>query len=783
VDALRDRVIAAVGDLYEIEAEIGRGGAGVVYRARDVRLRRRVALKVLPPDLAFRPDVRRRFLREAETAAGLSHPSIVPIFSVDERDGIVYFVMALVEGESLGQRLRREPRPPLRFVERVLVDVADALAYAHARGVIHRDIKPDNILLDPQGRPLVTDFGIARALEADQRLTVTGIAVGTPAYMSPEQAMGEHEVDGRTDIYSLGVVGYQMLAGAPPFSAATAAAMLMKQLGEEPPSLAARRPDAPPALVRAVERALAKKRADRWPDAAAFHLAILGDSAAGHAQTPLRANGQSPRPSPARVEVVAAAAPLPAAPRPAAQPPAQSPPLPPFAALPAVTPTGWGRDERRLWKEQQRARQQLYREQQRLWKQGRGERPPKPERPIPDRIRAMRRSLAGYTSITLGLAGINFLTTPEFPWFLFPAMGMGMPLLGQMGSLWADGIGLRQVLTADAATLATPRRPAGPAPGSAVAPLAPGAHTAPAAFATPGASAALAVPLTPSVPPGTLSVPERVEGFRRRVGVAAAMGAVSAVSLSVGAPLGIEALLPVFIASTATAVVTGAAALRRGLSLGALGLRMREMIQGTWRDTLPARNPRLAAQLLAEETARLAPPELFAGPYGEVVRRAAADRTAILDVLHKLAPADRAMIPDVAPTVTALVERVASLAASLHRMEPDVSASALAAIEGRLTAARAEPAGKGAAEHERKVALLERQAQTMRELLERRATLLAQLESASLALQNVHLDLVKLRSGGIGSSLADLTSATQEARALSREIGYAIDAAADTRRI
>ena len=748
MDALRDRVTAAVGDLYEVEAEIGRGGAGVVYRARDLRLRRRVALKVLPPDLAYRQDVRSRFLREAETAAGLSHPSIVPIFSVDERGGIVYFVMALVEGETLGERLRREPRPPLRFVERVLVDVADALAYAHARGVVHRDIKPDNILLDSQGRPLVTDFGIARALLADQRLTVTGMAVGTPAYMSPEQAMGEHDVDGRSDLYALGVVGYQMLAGAPPFSAATAAAMLMKQLGESPPSLAARRPDVPATLVHAIERALAKKPADRWPDAAAFHLAVTGDPAAAHAQTALRANGQLARQSPVRADAVAARAAAPLINLP-----------PPFAALPPVTPTGWGRDERRLWKEQQRQRQQLYREQQRMWKQGRGG-VAKKERTVGDRIRAMRRSLAGYTSITLGLAGINFLTTPDFPWFLFPAMGMGMPLLGQMGSLWADGIGLKQVLTADTATLAaTP--PA--ASGSA---------------ASPPASPPAAAP-----PPGAPTVSERVESFRRRAGMTAGLGALSALSLSIGAPLHIEPLLPVFIVSTLSAVVTGASTLRRGFSLERLGLRMREMLGGTWRQTLPLRNPQLAVQLLAEETARLGSPELFAGPYGDAVRRAANDRVVILDVIQKLAPADRAMIPDVAPTVTALVERVASLAASLHRLEHDVSAEALASIERRLAAARAEPAGATPADHERKVALLERQAQTMRELLQRRTTLLAQLESASLALQNVRLDLVKLRDGGIGSSLTDLTNATQEARALSREIGYAIDAAADTRKL
>src|ERR671939_1982568 len=140
-----DRVVAAVGDLYDVDAEIGRGGMAIVYRATDVRLRRRVAVKVLPPDLAFRADVRTRFLREAETAAQLNHPNIVPIYSVDERDGLVYFVMAYVDGESVGQRLAREGPLPIEDVRRITREVADALAYAHAHGIVHRDVKPDNI--------------------------------------------------------------------------------------------------------------------------------------------------------------------------------------------------------------------------------------------------------------------------------------------------------------------------------------------------------------------------------------------------------------------------------------------------------------------------------------------------------------------------------------------------------------------------------------------------------------------------------------------------------------
>ena len=265
---LRDRVTSAVGDLYLIGQEVGRGGMAVVYAAEDVRLQRKVALKVLPPDLAFRPEVRERFVREAQTAARLNHPHIVPIYAVHEVQGLVCFAMSLVEGESLAARIVREGRPSFGFVANVLEQMADALAYAHASGVVHRDIKPDNVLLDrDSGRAMVTDFGIARAVESGSRLTQTGVAVGTPAFMSPEQAMGDKEVDGRSDLYSVGVIGYLMLAGKLPFEAASTPAMLMKHVSETPPSLRAYRPDAPRVLVEILERCLAKKPGDRWESA------------------------------------------------------------------------------------------------------------------------------------------------------------------------------------------------------------------------------------------------------------------------------------------------------------------------------------------------------------------------------------------------------------------------------------------------------------------------------------------------------------------------------------
>ncbi|MFL5580878.1 MAG: protein kinase domain-containing protein [Gemmatimonadaceae bacterium] len=268
-----ERVLSAN---YEVDREIGRGGFGIVYRAKDRRLKRPVAIKLLPPELAFRSEIRTRFLREAETAAQLSHPNIVPIYAVDEREGLVFFVMGLVEGDNVAKRLHDRGALDVSEARRILREVADALAYAHARGVIHRDIKPDNIILDRDtGRPMVTDFGIAKAVaEGDSRLTATGMALGTPAYMSPEQAAGEREIDGRSDLYSLGIVGYQMLCGDVPFQANNTPAMLVKHLSERPRPVDERREGLPPDLARAVMMLLEKDPNDRFPSAQALVVAL-----------------------------------------------------------------------------------------------------------------------------------------------------------------------------------------------------------------------------------------------------------------------------------------------------------------------------------------------------------------------------------------------------------------------------------------------------------------------------------------------------------------------------
>ena len=267
---LRSHVARVLAPTYELDKEIGRGGMGIVFLAKDSRLKRNVAIKLLPPELAFRSEIRSRFLKEAETAAQLSHPSIVPIYSVDERQGLVYFVMAYIDGDNLAKRIHdKGPIEPTE-ARRILREVADALSFAHERGVVHRDIKPDNILLDSQsGRPMVTDFGIARAVSegGGDRLTATGIAIGTPAFMSPEQSAGDRSLDGRSDLYSLGVVAYQMLCGDLPFVANNTPAMLVKHLSEAPVPIERRSGNVPADLARAVMLCLEKSPADRFASA------------------------------------------------------------------------------------------------------------------------------------------------------------------------------------------------------------------------------------------------------------------------------------------------------------------------------------------------------------------------------------------------------------------------------------------------------------------------------------------------------------------------------------
>ena len=264
---------AALSGTYAIERELGRGGMATVYLARDIRHQRRIALKVLRPELAVTlgPD---RFLHEIRIAAGLQHPHILPVFDSGEAAGQLWYSMPYVEGETLRDRLRREKQLPLDDACRIALQVLSALEYAHGHGVIHRDVKPENILLEDD-QAVLADLGIARAVTAvgEERLTETGLSLGTPAYMSPEQACAERTIDGRTDIYSVGCVLYEMLAGEPPYTGPSPQAIVARRLTEPPPRLRTIR-DAPEALERTIHRALARNAADRFATAREFARAI-----------------------------------------------------------------------------------------------------------------------------------------------------------------------------------------------------------------------------------------------------------------------------------------------------------------------------------------------------------------------------------------------------------------------------------------------------------------------------------------------------------------------------
>jgi serine/threonine-protein kinase len=390
---------------------------GVVYHARDERLKRKVAVKVLPPELAFREEIRTRFLREAETAARLSHPHIVPIHSVGEGpDGLVYFVMAYVDGESLGARLKRRERLPPEEARRIMMETADALGAGHALGIIHRDVKPDNILLEgSRGRTVLTDFGIAKALTSTTgpgTLTATGVAIGTPHYMSPEQAAGDREIDGRSDIYSLGVVGYQMLAGELPFSAPTVPGILLKQITEQAPNLIDRSPTCPEDLASCVMRSLEKEPESRWPTADALRRALESRSAPPYRPS-RRTSGGEARRGESR-----------------------------FGAPPARL-SGGGRPEQLDRKLERR------RSTRQLKKDPKSDLTPSGE---PKMVAKFRDSFVSWASVCGGLAvldlimggGINFAQWVAIPW-------AGFGLLPQYMKLWQTGYSWRDVLNRPAA--------------------------------------------------------------------------------------------------------------------------------------------------------------------------------------------------------------------------------------------------------------------------------------------------------------------------------------------
>jgi serine/threonine-protein kinase len=635
VESLRDRVIDAIGSQYELEDEIGRGGMSVVYRARDLRLNRPVAIKVLPPELAHDQAIRARFTREAQTAAQLAHAHIVPIYDVGERNGIAWLVMAMLTGGNLATLLAHEPRLPIEEVRRFLREVADALDYAHQRGVIHRDVKPDNILIDrDSGRALVSDFGIAWAMEAASRLTVTGIAVGTPTYMSPEQAVGERALDGRSDIYSLGVLAYQMLTGRVPFTASNSMALLLKHVTERPRPILDLRPDTPPAMSQAIERALLKSPEDRWPTAGTLRDALSIDA----------------RPAPSwrteRAEPVRYISPVPASKR--------------------------------------------------------------------ERRRDSRRSENRYPS----------------------------PL---------------------------PAHPALPDRADV-------ALTAPVMHGNVVVEQAHLVPLTKDQREdlrlwhGRVNVLDRIIAMRWYVWltIGAAIASMGGVALAVeeeAVPLVLAPLIPFYMARKLWL---------RGKSLREAGLKLRRVLlmpRAKW--VLPS------LKATDKQLAKVAPREVLDGPAGAAIRSAAEDRAAILGIISGLPKADRKMLPEVEPAVNALVERIGHMARMLHRMDGADPAS-LDELDARIAQMQREGLSL---EGERRLALLKRQRSSLVELAESRSTLAQQLDNAVLMLGNLRLDMVKLRTSGLHSGLSDVSSATQEVRALSREIGLMLEAAQEVKSV
>jgi serine/threonine-protein kinase len=788
---LRDRVTAAFGDQYFIGDEVGRGGMAVVYAAEDVRLQRHVALKVLPPDLAFRSDVRERFVREAQTAARLNHPNIVPIYAVHEQAGMVCFAMSLVTGESVAALIGRDMHPAPERIAAILEQVADALAYAHASGVVHRDIKPDNILLDREsGRALVTDFGIARAAESGSRLTQTGIAVGTPAFMSPEQATGEKDVDGRSDVYSLGVVGYLLLSGRLPFQAASTPAMLLAHVSETPPSIASLRPDAPRALVEILERALAKRPADRWESAMAMRDALRRVQRDGSLQAPNPARPTT-APSYAAASQTASAAAQYArdlaaqeverakraardytdrhghraedwSPRNVGQlgqanAPLQpmAPPVPLVPHLPPLSPNA-SREEFREWrravKEQRRdARDRMKQEIRQGIVVGisaglSASDAVNLSRPLPVQISRFRRSVVSSGATILFLGAINAITSRQFPWAIFPAFGISMGLLAQWGQLRDQGVRWSQIFGDE--------------------------------------SARDALDVTPQAP---LTKPQliarAVSSFKRRLTWMAGSAAVALGSAALGAALhgGGRLLVLPFAAALFTGALASVGSIVAASRLRALGVPLSSAFDDEWKQIAAVADDRPRDVRLRELLSQVAGDTVLLSSYGDAVRSAVDDRLTIKESSSKLTDADKAMVPDVEPTADALLERIGALASGLERLQRDLPVDALTQLESRIASVEAE--AESAPDRERRLMLLTRQRDSLRELVDRRDTMARQLESATLAMRSLRLDMMKLRTLGVGAAIGDVTNATQEARALSRDIGRAVEAADEVRRL
>ncbi len=676
---LRTVVERALTSAYELDREIGRGGMGIVYRAKDRRLKRPVAIKILPPELAYRSEIRTRFLREAETAAQLSHPHIVPIYAVDEAEGLVFFVMACIDGDNLGKRLHDRGPLPIEDVRRILAEVADALAYAHARGVVHRDIKPDNILLDTdEDRALVTDFGIARAIieGSDARLTATGMAIGTPAYMSPEQSAGDREIDGRSDLYSLGVVAYQMLAGELPFQATSTPAMLVKHLSERPVPIDQRRPDCPAELATIVMRLLEKEPAHRPSGAAELESMLRGGSAVTPAsfsttQPPLARHAPIP-PGPNSTPRGANAPYAPAPTRPAAS---GSPfgDAQPYGRVPATfhgdtaeteafTPTA---DDYSRWDAAS--------------------------------VVEFRRKLGWFAIVGSVLFVIGVIGDSDF----FGFLGLWAVYIAfKYAKLWSNGYDWRDVLR-------EPRE-------------------------------RLFADVAAEWGDGMQAIFDRdkrarVRDRERRRRLTSA---------------------------------TRPAALPPGSGYGGFGSAGAAGSHGV---ATYGPGPGFNPQAL--------------GAHAEVVRQAVSDRDEIQRLLATMPKPERDRIPEVGPSARALADKVQALAVMVAELERTESPGGVAALEQEIARLEAEanPLDRERSEARvKRLAVLKRQRRATAESSRRREAAASKLENCRLALQNMRIDLVRLRTGSGGSPL-QVTSVAERAMALAREVDGLVGAADDVR--
>ncbi|MHB0948607.1 MAG: serine/threonine-protein kinase [Gemmatimonadaceae bacterium] len=652
---LRAHVERALRAHYELDMEIGRGGMGIVYLAKDTRLKRRVAIKVLPPELAFRSEIRSRFLREAETAASLSHQHIVPIYGVDEVEGLVFFAMAYVDGDNLAKLLHEKGVLPIEDVRRITREVAEALAYAHSRGVVHRDIKPDNVLLDKEtGRAMVTDFGIARAMTdgADSRLTATGMAIGTPTYMSPEQAAGEREIDGRSDLYSLGILAYQMLCGEPPFNATSTPAMLVKHISERPTPVEQRRVDVPEDLARAVMLLLEKDPAMRFPSAAALVAALDGGEMpvgreGGPAASGLERRGELRAAASARTVSPRSPESL-YSPRPEAPVPRSSYAEPTSAELTGYVPTP---DEVRRWESHP--------------------------------VEQFRKKVAPYLFVNgvivlFAIFSGSDIITVTVLWSIYIAY--------RYARLWSDGYDWRDVF----------RQP---------------------------------------------QDRELIDVFEEWVE-------------------GVKALFnPEKRRELKERRRDRALARPSGMRLGA-GASPASGYPGSY-----------GAGVRPSSGAMLPPAE------ADRVRRAQSDRDEILRLVDALPAPARAQLPDVKRSAIALSDKVEELAIAMAMIERDRVAGGLEAVDAeidRLEAA-ANPLEPGSEDRVRRLSFLRRQRRAILELDKRRQVVADKLETCVAALQNMKLDVLRLRAGA--QTAHHVTSLAMNALHLAESVDGAVYAA------